>query len=103
MNKILTILLGSLLFFSTLSAEIVKKIEINGNKRVSEETIKLYGEIELNKDYKEQDLNPIINNLYETEFFEDVKVSLNNNILIIDVKEYPIINQLIIIGEKSKK
>ena len=102
MNKILTILLGSLLF-STLSAEIVKKIVINGNKRVSEETIKLYGEIELNKDYKEQDLNPIINNLYETEFFEDVKISLNNNILIIDVKEYPIINQLIIIGEKSKK
>jgi outer membrane protein insertion porin family len=103
MNKILTILLGSLLFFSTLSAEIVKKIVINGNKRVSEETIKLYGEIELNKDYKEQDLNPIINNLYETEFFEDVKISLNNNILIIDVKEYPIINQLIIKGEKSKK
>ena len=28
---------------------------------------------------------------------------MNNNILIIDVKEYPIINQLIIIGEKSKK
>ena len=42
-------------------------------KRVSEETIKLYGEIDFNKDYKEQDLNPIINNLYETEFFEDVK------------------------------
>ena len=27
-------------------AEIVKKIEINGNKRISEETIKVYGDIE---------------------------------------------------------
>ena len=40
-------------------------------------------------------------NLYETEFFEDVKVSFNNNLLTIDLKEYPIINQLIILGEKS--
>ena len=52
---------------------------------------------------KESDLNLILKNLYETEFFEDVKVSFNNNILTIDLKEYPIINQLIIVGEKSKK
>ena len=38
-------------FFSFLKAEIVKKIIINGNKRVSDETIKIYGEIEINKDY----------------------------------------------------
>ena len=103
MNKFLTFLFTSLFFFSVSYAEVVKKIIIKGNKRVSEETIKLYGDIELNKDYKEQDLNPILNNLYETEFFEDVKISLNNNILTIDLKEYPIINKLIIIGEKSNK
>ena len=40
MNKFLTFLFTSLLFFSVSYAEVVKKIIIKGNKRVSEETIK---------------------------------------------------------------
>ena len=54
-------------------AEIAKKIVIDGNQRISEETIKLYGDIELNKDYKESDLDKILKNLYSTDFFSDVK------------------------------
>ncbi len=89
--------------FSALKAEIVNEIIISGNKRVSQETVKIYGEIKINKDYKERDLNLILNNLYQTNFFEDVKISLSNGILRVVLKEYPSINQLIIIGEKSKK
>ena len=63
----------------------------------------MYGDIDLNQDYSDKDLNRILKNLYETEFFDDVKVSLSNNILTVNLKEYPIVNQLIIIGEKSKK
>ncbi len=103
MNKLLLLISTFLFFFSISKAEIIKKIVIDGNKRVSIETVKLYGEIELNKDYKEKDLNRILNNLYETNFFEDVKVSLKNNTLSVQLKEYPTINQLIIIGEKSTK
>ena len=44
MNRILIITLILNFFFSFLNAEIVKKIEINGNKRISDETIKVYGE-----------------------------------------------------------
>jgi outer membrane protein insertion porin family len=91
-----------LLYFSNLQAEIIKKIVVNGNNRVSPETIKVYGEIEINKDYSESDLDIILKNLYATEFFETVNISLNGNILQIGVKEYPVINQLIIIGEKKK-
>ena len=93
-----------LVFFliSSANADILKKIEINGNKRVSEQTIKLYGDIETKKDYQDKDLNDIVNKLYSTDFFEDVQLELSNNILKINLKEYPIINQLVIIGEKSK-
>ena len=42
-------------------------------------------------------------NIYETGFFENVEVKYEKNILIINLKEYPIINQLVLIGEKSKK
>ena len=38
-------------YINFLQAEVIKKIEVIGNKRVSDETIKLYGDINLNKDY----------------------------------------------------
>ncbi len=91
-----------LIFFTTIHAEIVNEVRIIGNKRVSEETIKIYGGIKVNEDYSSKDLNQILKNLYETNFFEDVNVDLKKNILQINLKEYPIINRLIITGEKSK-
>ena len=79
-NIILLVLIIS--FYSTfLKAEVVKSIEITGNSRVSDETIKLYGDIKLNKNYHESDLNQILNNLYETEFFQDVKVEISKGVL----------------------
>ena len=105
MNKILIITLILNFFFSFLNAEIVKKIEINGNKRISDETIKVYGEFKdsLGQDLSKSDLNRILKNLYLTDFFENVSVEINNNTLSVDLKEYPVVNQLIIVGEKSKK
>ncbi len=103
MDKFFTFLFLSSLFLTSLNAEIVKDVKINGNKRVSSETIKLYGDVELNKDYSSRDLDLILKNLYETNFFENVDVSLDNSVLTINLKEYPIINQLIILGESNKR
>jgi outer membrane protein insertion porin family len=91
-----------LLFLNlNVSAEIVKKIKITGNERISKETIQVYGEVKLNEDYSSFDLGKILKNLYGTDFFEDVKITLDNNILNIEVKEYPIINYIDLKGEKS--
>lgn len=91
------------LLFSSLHTENVNKVIIDGNERVSDETIIIYGKIDLNVDYSNKDLDKILKNLYSTDFFEDISVKLENNILKISLKEYPIINQLIITGEKSNK
>ena len=91
-----------LLFLNfNLSAEIVKKIVVEGNERISAETIKVYGELKLNNDYSSFDLGKIIKNLYKTDFFEDVEITLDNNILNINVKEFPVINNVDLKGEKS--
>ena len=87
---------------SISQAEVVNQVQIDGNKRISNETIKVYGEIELNKNYSEVDLNKILNNLYSTDFFEDINLKINNNILNIRVKEYPVVNKMIFLGEKKK-
>ncbi len=103
MIKILNLIVALFIFASSLSAEIVNTLEINGNKRISDETIKVYGEIELNKNLKESDLNNILQNLYKTNFFENVDLQISSNVLIVNVVEYPIVDQLIILGEKSNK
>ena len=61
------------LFFSIANGEIVEKIEINGNKRVSTETIKLYGDIETKKDYQDKDLNDIVKNFIQLIFLKMFK------------------------------
>jgi outer membrane protein insertion porin family len=96
----LTIFITLMSSFS-IKAEIVNNIIIDGNIRVSDETVKLYGKIKLSKDYREKDLDLILKNLYNTNFFEDIKISLKNNTLSISLIEYPLINQLVIVGEKS--
>ncbi len=101
MNKFIISLLIFFVTYSVSKAEIVKSINITGNNRISSETVKIYGKIETNKDYNEIEINKALNNLYETEFFEDVKISISEGVLNVQLKEYPFVNQLLIIGEKS--
>ena len=90
------------LFINTnLSAEVVQNITVSGNDRISKETIRVYGEIELNKNYSTPEVNKILKNLYKTEFFEDVKISLANGVLNIIVKEYAVTNSIDLRPEKS--
>ena len=50
---------------SFLYAEIVNKIEITGNSRVSDETVKVYGGInDEKKEYTKNDLDLILKNIY---------------------------------------
>ena len=91
-----------LLISSGLSSEIVQKLEVEGNTRISQETIKVYGNINLGNDYSEFEINKVLQDLYETNFFEDIKISLSNSVLKIIVKEYPVINFIDIEGEPKK-
>ena len=92
-----------LFFYTHLNAEIVNKIIIDGNNRISDETIKVYGEISLNENYNDQSINKILKNLFSTNFFEDVKVDFSGGVLKIFVEEYPIINSIQIMGEETKR
>ena len=91
-----------LIFFSTSFAEMIKSIEITGNKRLSEASILLFGKIENNKDYNNQDLNSILKNLYETDFFNQVNLKVENGILKIRLSENPIIEDVQINGLKNE-
>ena len=104
MIKILIKVLFLLSFiYSTCFAEKINNIEITGNKRISDETIKILGEISLDSQFNNSKLNKVLKNLYETNFFNDIQISIENKTLIIKLSENPIIENIEIIGIKSKK
>ena len=51
MYKFIITFISVLSITTFLNAAVIKKIEIDGNKRISNETIKIYGNINANKDY----------------------------------------------------
>jgi outer membrane protein insertion porin family len=103
MKNITIILLFVLTFcVNVAQSAIIEKIKIENNNRISKETIITYGDIKLNQDYDSKRVNEIIKNLYETNFFEDLKISIEGNTLIIDVVENKIIQNVIVEGIKSK-
>ncbi len=92
-----------LLFISSLSfAQIINDIKVDGNKRISKESIIVFGGIDFNKNYNDDDLNVILKNIYETNFFKEINLKINNSILEVLVIENPIIENLQINGIKSK-
>ncbi len=103
MKKILLIIGLVLLVNSTSNSEIVTDIKINGNSRISDETIIIFGEIEKNKDYSRKELNNIIKKLYSTEFFKNVELTIDEGSLAIFIVENPIVQNLVIEGIKAKK
>ena len=70
MKKILLQSLFYCIFLATISyAEIVTKYKVVGNKRVSPETIVVFGDIKINEDYDAEKINELTKKLYDTNFF----------------------------------
>ena len=84
-------------------SEIVNEIIIKGNERISNETVQLFSKIEPGNNINENDINFILKDLYQTNYFENINISFLNNILTITVKEYPIIQSIEYKGIKSNK
>ena len=103
MKKLLFSFFIILIFFSVAKAEFVNNIVVNGNERVSSETIILLGGIEKDKEYTDTILNNIINELYETNFFSDIKLEILNGTLQVEVTENKIIQTIEINGIKANK
>ena len=89
------------LFINFSLAETVKRIDVNGNERISKETIIMFSSVQINDELDEIKLNNILKNIYNSNFFDNVSIELNENILTISVIENPIIENINIEGIKS--
>ena len=101
-NYILKIILLTIIISVNSNAQTINSIVVTGNKRISTETIIMFSDVN-KSDVNDQEINTILKNLYNTNFFENVEVSISDNLLTIKVKENPIINNIVIEGVKSNK
>ena len=88
--------------FSVSNAEKVKIIEINGNERVSSETIKVFSQVKIGNTLNEDALDQIIKELYSTNFFKNITVGFVEGKLSINVIENPLVQNIEINGVKNK-
>jgi outer membrane protein insertion porin family len=76
----------------------INKIIINGEKRFSESFILNYLPNYPNTRFTNEVLDDFIKNLYKTEFFSNIKLDVQGKILVINLEEFPIINQITFSG-----
>ena len=77
MFKIILLLL--FLVSSIANAEILKKIEIIGNERIPRNTILMFSDITVGDKIENIDTNNILKKLYDTNFFSNISIKLNEN------------------------
>ena len=91
------------LFSSSSSSEIIKKFSILGNERVADETIIMFSNLKIGEQISQNKLNKALKDLYYTNYFKNVEISSENQIIKIVVNENPIIQKIIINGIKKNK
>ncbi len=91
----------NIFLISSSYSEIIKDVKISGNKRISKETIIVLGNISPGINYDDNQLDKLTKELYKTQFFRDLSITINNSILTINVVENPIIEDIQISGVKK--
>ena len=93
------------LFFLILpvNSEVIKEIKVINNDRISKETIQIFSSIKVGENYDQNDLNRILKEIYDTNFFSNVSLEIKDGVLIIDVEENKIIQNITVEGIKRKE
>ena len=103
MKYLFIFLLAAKLSLTHSLADIINDVQVKNNNRITKETIITFGGIELGKDYSQEQLNNILQNLYGTNFFSDIKFDVQGDILVVSVKERKIVQQILLNGIKAEK
>ena len=104
MKYLIIVVLKFLLLVNTTNvfASDIYSFIINGNERISKETIILFSNLKKDEEINSNLLNNSLKNLYDTGYFEFVDIELKNNQIIINVVENKIIQSIEFSGVKNK-
>src|SRR4030095_10639721 len=87
-----------------LPAGTIRSIAVRGNQRLEPETIRAYANLSPGQSYTPQTLDQSLKDLYATQLFADVTISgADTGDLVISVRENPVINRILLEGNKRLK
>ena len=85
-------------------ARTVNSIRVTGNQRLEGETIRAYANLNPGQPYDAAVLDQALKDLYATQLFADVTIrGADTGDLVIEVRENPVINRIILEGNKRIK
>ena len=82
----------------------IRSISVRGNQRLEPETIRAYANLSPGQTYTAVALDQALKDLYATQLFADVTITgAETGDLVINVRENPVINRIILEGNKRLK
>ncbi|MEO7601697.1 MAG: outer membrane protein assembly factor BamA [Sphingomicrobium sp.] len=86
------------------AARVIRSIQVTGNQRLEPETIRAYASLAPGQNYDAGTLDQALKDLYATQLFADVTISgADTGVLVIQVRENPVINRIILEGNRRIK
>ena len=81
----------------------IRSITVTGTQRLEQDTVLSYTKLRIGQTYTQESLDQALRDLYETELFADVQIRNDNGALTVEVKENPVINRIVLEGNKRLK
>ncbi|ETI60361.1 membrane protein [Sphingobium sp. C100] len=81
----------------------IRSIAVNGTQRLEPDTVLSYTKLRTGQPFSQESLDQALRDLYETELFADVQIRNDNGALTVEVKENPVINRIVLEGNKRLK
>ncbi|MEO9600440.1 outer membrane protein assembly factor BamA [Parasphingorhabdus sp.] len=81
----------------------IRSIVVNGAQRLEPTTVLSYMQLRNGQAYTEEAADQALKDLFETELFKDVSIRNNQGAVVIDVVENPVINRILLEGNKRIK
>ena len=87
----------------TAPAEIIQSITVVGTQRLEADTVRSYIRLRAGQPWTQVSADQALKDLYATELFADVAVRNNSGAVVIEVRENPVVNRIILEGNKRIK
>ena len=84
-------------------SDLIAEISVEGSQRVDPATIISYMRLQVGDRYERDKLDESLKSLFSTGYFRDVKFRREGNVLVVQVKENPVINRIAFEGNKRIK
>jgi len=82
----------------------IRSVTVNGNQRLEQETVLSYTALRPGEPFDQERLDQALRDLYATELFADVQIAgADTGDLVIQVRENPVINRIILEGNRRLK